>query len=115
MVVEDHATRTRLATFQLKDAAETWWKSTKNTTTVATMTWTTFVKLFLEQFFPRVIQDAKRKEFVDLIQENSTVTEYDVRFTILSCFGSDTISTPYLKCRKFEEGLQMSIRPYVVA
>ena len=78
------------------------------------MTWATFEKFFLEKFFPRVIQDAKRKEFVDLIQGNSTVTEYEVRFTALSRFGGDTISTPYLKCRKYEEGLQMSIRPYVV-
>ena len=51
---------------------------------------------------------------MDLIQGNSTVTEYDVRFTALSHFGEDTISTPYLKCGKFEKDLQMSIRPYVV-
>ena len=52
---------------------------------------------------------------MNLIQGNSIVSEYEVKFIALSRFGGDTISTPYFKCRKFEEGLQMSIRPYVVA
>ena len=123
MNMEDDATRIRLATFQLRDSAETWWKSIKNatatttttTTTTATMTWKAFTELFLGQYFPRAVQDAKRKEFMDLIQGNSTVSEYEVKFTALSRFGGDTISTPHFKCRKFEEGLQLSIRPYVVA
>ena len=50
-----------------------------------------------------------------MIQRNSIVSEYEVRFTTLSHFGMDMISTLYFKCRKFDEGLQMSIRPYVVA
>ena len=115
MNMEDNAIRIRLSTFQLRDSAETCWKSTKNTTTISTITWATFKGLFLEQSFPSVIQDTKRKEFIDLIQGNSTVSEYEVKFTALSHFGMDTISTPYFKCRKFEESLQMSIRPYVVA
>ena len=67
MVMGDDATHIRLATFQLRDATETWWKSTKNTTPIATMIWVMFERLFLEQFFLKVIQDAKRKEFIALI------------------------------------------------
>ena len=38
MNVEEGATRIRLSTFQLRDLVETWWKSTKSTTTMSMMT-----------------------------------------------------------------------------
>ena len=82
---------------------------------VAALTWLRFMGLFLEQFFPRVIQDAKRKEFIDLIQGNSSVIEFEAKFTALSRFAMEMVSTLHLKCKKFEEGLQISIRPLVVA
>ena len=43
-----YASIIRLATFQLRDAADTWWMSIKNTIVVATKTWAMFMGLFLE-------------------------------------------------------------------
>ena len=76
--------------------------------------WTEFKELFLAQYFPQIVQDEKLKEFLDLLQGNSTVTEYETRFTALSRFGKDFIDTGYKKCRRFEHGLAPSIRRHVV-
>ena len=69
----------------------------------------------MEQYFPKVIQDKKRKEFINLIQGNLSASEYGTRFMALSSFEPEMISSAHLKCRRFENVLQMSIRPFVVA
>ena len=51
---------------------------------------------------------------MDLKQGTSTVTEYETQFTVLSRFEKELITTGYKKCRHFEDGLQPSIRQYVV-
>ena len=55
--VPDDTTRIRLATFQFRDAAETWWKSIRNTRDVPKMTWKEFSKLFMKRFFPQVYRE----------------------------------------------------------
>ena len=112
--VVDDETYIQLATFQFRDSADTWWKSVKDTKDTAVMTWVDFRELFLAQYFPQIVQDAKLNEFMNLLQGTSTVTEYETQFTALSKFGKDFIKTGYAKCRRFEFGLQPTIRQYVV-
>ena len=42
------------------------------------------------------------------------MTEYEARFTALSCFAPEMVSTDLLKCRRFERGLKFSLRDRVV-
>ena len=65
--VQDDATRVRLATFQFRDAAESWWKSVRDTRDVSRMSWRRFSRLFMDRFFPLVYQEQKRKEFLELL------------------------------------------------
>ena len=81
--VTDDATRILLATYQLRDAADLWWKSVKDTRDVTTMRWTRFQQLFLELYFPKVVRDQLKEEFLDCNQLTTTVAEYEVRFTSL--------------------------------
>ena len=92
-----------------------WWKTVKNTEGVTGMTWKRFEELFLERYFPEAVRDRLRREFANLLQLNMSVAEYEAKFTALSRFSTDTISTERLKCRKFEEGLRVSLRNGVVA
>ena len=90
--VQDDATRIRLATFQFRDAAETWWRSMKDTRDVSKMKWKKFSRLFMERFFPLVYQEQKRKEFIELLQRSMTVTEYETQFTALSQFAGELVA-----------------------
>ena len=45
--ITDDATRIRLATFQFRDSAETWWRSVKDTREVSKLTWKDFSALFM--------------------------------------------------------------------
>ena len=74
--VSDDATRVILATYQMRDAADLWWKSVRNTKNVVGMTWKVFQELFLDHYFPEAVKDRFRREFADLLQLNMTVAEY---------------------------------------
>ena len=107
--------RIRLGTFQLRDSAESWWRSIRDSRDISGMTWETFCQLFLERHFPSVIRDRKNLEFIILIQGGMSVSEYEVRFTALSRFAPEMVREEERRCRRFEGGLNLSIRSYVVA
>ena len=52
--VTDDVTRIRLATFQFRDSAETWWRSVRDTRDVGKMKWKEFSQLFMDRFFSLV-------------------------------------------------------------
>ena len=112
--IRDDDTRIRLATFQFRDSAETWWRSVKDTQDVSKLTWKEFSALFLDRFFPMVVQEQKRQEFSNLLQRTMSVTEYEIKFTSLSRFAKDMVTDEKWKCRKFEGGLIPDIAQMVV-
>ena len=112
--VPDDTTRIKLATFQFRDTAETWWRSVRNTRDVPKMTWKQFAKLFMERFFPQVYREQKKSEFIHLLQRMMTVTEYESRFTALSRFAEEMVADEAMNCRKFESGLIPDIAELVV-
>ncbi|XP_058202610.1 uncharacterized protein LOC131317047 [Rhododendron vialii] len=112
--ITEDGLRVSFAAYQLEDAAALWWESIENTGGVAGMTWATFKKIFLKKYFPEMVKDTLREEFLGLVQGNSTVMEYEARFTALSRFALETISTENLKARRFERGLNPDIRKGVV-
>lgn len=48
------------------------------------VTWEEFEKVFQDKFYPRLFCDARRNEFIGLIQGEMTVTEYEKMFTELA-------------------------------
>ncbi|GLT77696.1 hypothetical protein SLA2020_492590 [Shorea laevis] len=56
-------------------------------------------------FFPRVVQEAKSREFMDLTQRGMSVIEYVSRFVQLSRFSPYLIMDEEKKAKKFERGL----------
>ena len=58
--------RIRAATYQFSGRALTWWDVVKTTHNVATMTWVEFERVFLDNYFPQVVRNAKRREFLAL-------------------------------------------------
>jgi hypothetical protein len=52
-----------------------------------TISWEVFKHEFNRHFFPRVMQEAKAGEFLDLVQGGMSVIEYVAKFLQLSHFG----------------------------
>ena len=78
------------------------------------MTWAEFHGLFMSKYFPATARHAKAKEFLVLKQGTMTVMEYVAIFIELARFGDDYVATDMAKVRRFENGLQLSIRGKIV-
>lgn len=59
--------------------------------------------------------DAKRKEFMSLVQGNMIVIEYEKRFTKLVKYVVAFVIDETNKCKWFEEGLRTGIKAPVMA
>jgi hypothetical protein len=74
------------------------------------ISWQVFKHEFNRHFFPRVVQEVKEREFLDLVQGEMLVIEYTVKFLQLSCFGLYLFPTEEKKAKKFERGLNSRIQ-----
>lgn len=77
------------AAYKLSGEAKRWWQAWKMLFTMEfgvdqSISWATFKEEFHGNFFPRVLQEAKAREFMDFVQGGMTVNEYAARFTQLS-------------------------------
>ena len=72
--------------------------------------WNDFLREFHEKYTPTVFRNEKRKEFIELKQKDMSVAEYGLKFTQLSVYAANLVSTEQEKCHKFEEGLSYNIR-----
>jgi hypothetical protein len=66
------------------------------------ISWEVFKHEFNQHFFPRVMQEAKAREFLDLVQGGMSMIEYVAKFLQLSFFGLYLIPTEEKKAKKFE-------------
>ncbi|XP_023871514.2 uncharacterized protein LOC111984125 [Quercus suber] len=106
------------ASFMLKGEAKHWWRSTKNTLPLEKdeiLTWTIFLDTFYEKYFPKSIRDEKEVEFMELIQGNKTVLQYEAKFTELARFAPHIMSDDVRKAKKFQRGLRPSIKTRMAA
>ena len=78
------------------------------------MTWAEFHDLLMGKYFSDTARHAKAQEFLKLKQGTMTVLEYVVRFTELSRFSDDYVATDMAKVRRFENGLNLSIRGRII-
>ena len=68
--VTNDATRIILATYQLRDSIDLWWRLVRDTRDVSALRWTRFQSLFLEHYFPKVVRDQLKEEFLHCNQLN---------------------------------------------
>ena len=114
MEITSDTNRIRLAAFQLEGEAQVWWKWANTSRDLEAMTWIEFQELFMGKYFPDTARHAKAQEFLELKQRTMTVMEYVARFTELALFSDDYVATDMAKVRRFENGLNFSIRGMIV-
>ena len=59
-------------------------------------------------------RETKRKQFLTLKQRNLSVAEFEKEFGHLNKYASKSILTEAFRCRQFEDGLNDSIKGYLV-
>ena len=114
MEITSDATRIRLAAFQLEGEAQVWWKCARTSRDLEVMTWAEFQELFMGKYFLDTSRHAKAQEFLELKQGVMTVVDYEARFTEVARFANDYVATDMAKVRRFENGLNLSIRVRIV-
>ena len=58
-------------------------------------------------------KESKWKQFLTLKQRNLSVAEYEKEFSHLIKYSPESVLTEAFRCRKFEDGLNESIKGYL--
>ena len=59
-------------------------------------------------------RETKWKQFLNLKQMNLLVAEYEKEFSHLSKYAPESVLTEAFQCRQFEDGLNESIKRYLM-
>jgi len=103
--------RVNIGTYYLTGEANIWWNTVKDKVVGPEFTRNKFLSKLREKFYPVVVQRQKEKEFMELKMSGTmTVMQYARKFTELSRFVPEFVSSERLKMRRFEEGLAFYIR-----
>ena len=78
------------------------------------ITWAEFQREFYKRWCPKVYQDERKREFIQLAQGNMTVTEYEAHFTHLSFFAPAIVANETEGCDHFKASLHIEIRSHLV-
>ena len=65
---------------------------------------------FNAKFFPHLVQEWKKDEFIRLRQGTQTVAEHESQFTRLSKFALELIMAEQRRIRRFIQGLNVEIQ-----
>ena len=85
--------------FLLQGDAYNWWKTVPHSLVQPpVLTWDDFHWEYHDKYALTVYKRKKHQEFVELKQNNLTVAEYGLRFTQLSVYAANLISTEEEKC-----------------
>ena len=97
--------------FYLIAEANIWWNTVKDRLMGPNLTWNRLLEELRAKFYPIVVQRQKEKEFMELkMSDIMTVLQHASKFTELSRFIPEFVSSERLKMRRFEEGLAFCIR-----
>ena len=88
-----------------------WWVSVPDAKVKPpVLSWDDFLKEFLMKYVPPTYCDGKKKKLLNQRQRNMSIVEYEQQFLRLSRYTEGIIKKEKYKCRKFEDGLNDSIR-----
>ncbi|XP_073057318.1 uncharacterized protein [Primulina eburnea] len=98
--------------YLFEEAAHNWWRTmehrwTKNHTP---KTWENFRQEFKGKYITQVILNTREREFMDLVQGDMTVAQYEAEFHRLIHYAPHYMEDEVRKMKKFVQGLKLDIR-----
>ena len=100
--------------FLFKDCANDWWKAQQRAHPEGVI-WAEFKREFTERFFPKSYKDAKVEEFYRLEQGDSSVPEYEKKFSELIRLVPFFAENEQEKINRFMAGLNPAVRTIVIS
>ncbi|KAA3477573.1 1-phosphatidylinositol-4,5-bisphosphate phosphodiesterase beta-2 [Gossypium australe] len=94
----------------LRDEAYQWWLTMREGTQANHVTWDFFKVAFQGKYVGASYVDARRKEFLNLVQRNKSIAEFEAEFLRLSWYARGIVTIEYECCVQFEDGLQDELR-----
>ncbi|XP_016647093.1 PREDICTED: uncharacterized protein LOC107880328 [Prunus mume] len=95
--------RVVIACTYLEGQAYLWWESILSMPNTEMTTWKAFESIFLEKYIPSTMKAMDAREFVNLVQGNLTVDQYQSKFEELMRFAPYMIPNYATKAKRFEE------------
>ncbi|XP_062013812.1 uncharacterized protein LOC133730194 [Rosa rugosa] len=105
--------KVEIACTYLEEQAYHWWESVLRMPDTEITTWDAFENIFLEKYFPSTVKGMKAREFVNLVQGELSIADYQAKFEELMRFAPNMILDEYTKAKRFEDGLKPMIREKV--
>jgi hypothetical protein len=108
--------KTVYASSMLTKHALTWWNNTYKALGEDerdNMPWEAFKARFMEKFCPKDMVRRLEKEFLEIKQNDMSVSEYETLFNEKAQFASKYIPTEEEKVERFVEGLRYEIKDFV--
>ena len=94
----------------LRDEAYQWWLTVKEGTPSDQLTWKFFKSTFQGKYVDASYVNARRKEFLNLVQGDKSVAEYEAKFLRLHRYAQGIVATEYERCVRFEDDLRDILR-----
>ena len=104
--------KAELSSYQLRDVSQIWytqWKDNRLEESV-TIEWEEFNVAFLGEYFPREKSKVKVEAFINLKQDNMSVVEYSLKFSMLSRYAPSLVSNLRDKMSHFVTGVADLVR-----
>ena len=79
------------------------------------LTWEFFKNAFQGKYVGASYMDACRREFLNLIEGDKSVAEYEAEFLRLSRFVHGMVAREYERCVQFEDGLRDGLRVLIAS
>ncbi|XP_073017797.1 uncharacterized protein [Primulina eburnea] len=104
--------KVNFSTYLFEEAAHNWWRTvehrwTKNHTP---KTWENFLQEFKGKYITQVILNTREREFMDLVQGDMTVAQYEAEFHRLIHYTPHYMEDKVRKMKKIVQGLKLDIR-----
>ena len=107
--------RVTCAVSLLQGSAYDWWKLVLRSPRLPDpIPWEFFFQEFRAKYIFDMYRETKWKQFLNLKQRNLSVAEYEKEFSHLSKYALELVLTEAFWCRQFEDGLNESIKRYMV-
>ncbi|KAA3487114.1 Retrotransposable element Tf2 [Gossypium australe] len=94
----------------LRDEAYQWWLTVRDGTVADRITWDFFKAAFQGKYIGSSYVDAQRRAFLNLVQRNRSVAEYEAEFLRLSRYARGMVAIDHEHCVQFEDGLRDDLR-----
>ncbi|XP_075479334.1 uncharacterized protein LOC142520219 [Primulina tabacum] len=95
---------------RLSDDASLWWEGTAHAVDLATLTSDRFKEFFYGKYFPGYVRSRLAREFMSLLQEDSSVAEFICKFDRGCHFLPMIARDAAQKLRNFLDGLRPTLR-----